>query len=42
MFGRPKRERLDRERRVIAAAGDEVAVDDEEIRHVVRAMVLVI
>ena len=39
---RAERQRLDRHRRVVAAAGDErAAVDDEEVRHVVRAVVLV-
>ena len=37
-----KRERLDRQRRMIAPARDEIAaVDDEQIRHVVRTMELV-
>lgn len=42
MIRRAKCERLDRQRRMIAASRDEVAaVDDEEVRHIVRAVELV-
>ena len=42
VVGRAKGERLNRHRRLAAARGDEAAsVADEEVRHVVRAMVAV-
>jgi len=42
VIGRPERERLDRHRRLAATGSDEArSVADEEVPHVVRAMVAV-